>query len=760
MENETELLKRFNQKRTPFKAWPIAPIPGLADSFKKSWLLLVKIPQASDDILFPSLTDRFTIDLKTTVHRHDGKYSLVHLSSTRIQNPYESVENLANPWAAKCAAFKVDVPRSWQNDNGDHIELDLMGALQTATALNDFGSINLDESEHQQIVITWDTFSLTYEAELAALRYFIEDKRIEGKGPSRKAQNAFKMILDFTNSWKTHYDLHSEFPHLKNPCLGQGIPRLLVEKFKSFNADHRAAYDGLANIPNGLYFVNGCPGAGKTEWNMVVAALIQARPRPPLRKGWKRQNSPILFVVDLNKTVDDAADRYFSLCKQAGLRLRIIRMHGFPYEIRNSSRLNKSGPGQGSNSSEGELDFTKKFLAAMNIAKSIQAPRNANKVPTLDEAAWDYYEEHKTDGFPTLTKILTRMDLGEALNAEDWRLLRSQVSMLYKAVIAQADFIATTPVAAYGNFSKLFRPVVVFIDEAPHARELTTLIPLAYFDPIAWIFTGDVKQTRPFVKSGNRRDAERDRLRFNPHAEQLRTSTMARAEAAGAINSRLLINKRAHGNLHALPSKMFYEGNMVSGYQATEQYPANVLHMKRHLELMGGVEDVRENRVVVELKGSQEKSERGSFWNPVHHQWLLKQVQSLLQDPGFRSTTNKGMPGKVMIQTPYSAAVRQYVAEVRTWLPSWQERVEILTVDKAQGNQADAVFLDMVRTTRAGFMNEPQRLNVAITRARQAEVILMHEGMTKRMHRGARVTAEFTSQIWQDAQHDGRLFRL
>ena len=757
MQNEMEVLKRFNDRRIPFKAWPIAPIPGLTTSFTKSWLFLVKIPPPSDEVMFPSLTDRFTIDMKTTIEREDGKYSLVYLKTTRIQNPYENVENLGSSFAKKCAAFKVDIPRSWKNDHGVTGELDLMAAMQTVQALNDYEGITLTERTHQDVFIRYDTFSLTYEAELAALRFFVEDKRTRGRELSIKSRDAFQMIQNFHDCWKLDYDLHKEFPHLKNPShQSHRLPKLLVEKFEAFNTDHKAAHESLARIPNGLLFVNGCPGAGKTEWNMVVAAIIQAKPRPKP----KPKRSQILFVVDLNKTVDDAADRYYNLCKAAGLKLRIVRMHGWPYEMRNSNRLNKDDSQSRTEATKGELDFTKKFLTTLNLSKHTKIERNPNKAPTLDEVAWDYFEKHKHDGFPTLKSVLEKMEGGEVLSTEQWKALRSQVSLLYRAVIKQTDFIATTPVAAYGSFSKLFRPDVIFIDEAPHARELTTLIPIAYFDPMAWILTGDVKQTRPFVKSGDSRDAKRDNLQFNPHAEQLRTSLMARAEKVGAINSKLLVNKRAHGNLHLLPSRLFYESEMISGYETSDRYPPCVIYMKNYLEALGGAKNLEENRVVVSLQGSQEETQKQSFWNPIHHRWVIGHVRALLQDPHFRSLSDERKSGTIMIQTPYNASVREYAAEVKGWAAEWQDRVEVLTVDKAQGNQSDVVFLDTVRTSKAGFMDEPQRLNVAITRARQAEVIVMNEAMNWRPYGRQRLKTRFVSQIWEDAKSNGRLCKL
>ncbi|KAF4991589.1 hypothetical protein FGRMN_7708 [Fusarium graminum] len=97
----------------------------------------------------------------------------------------------------------------------------------------------------------------------------------------------------------------------------------------------------------------------------------------------------------------------------------------------------------------------------------------------------------------------------------------------------------------------------------------------------------------------------------------------------------------------------------------------------------------------------------------LNHRWVIAQAATLLQDRAFKTFQ---------------------CANTLTRLSSGQlngraGRREVLTVDKAQGNQADVVFLDLVRINKPGFIDEPQRLNVAITRARQAEIILMYPGM-------------------------------
>jgi hypothetical protein len=51
-------------------------------------------------------------------------------------------------------------------------------------------------------------------------------------------------------------------------------------------------------------------------------------------------------------------------------------------------------------------------------------------------------------------------------------------------------------------------------------------------------------------------------------------------------------------------------------------------------------------------------------------------------------------------------------------------QITLCTVDRFQGQEADVVFLSMVRTKGVGFMDSPNRLNVALTRARYQNVII------------------------------------
>ena len=52
-------------------------------------------------------------------------------------------------------------------------------------------------------------------------------------------------------------------------------------------------------------------------------------------------------------------------------------------------------------------------------------------------------------------------------------------------------------------------------------------------------------------------------------------------------------------------------------------------------------------------------------------------------------------------------------------------KVEVCTVDRFQGHEADLVFLSLVNSrNKIGFLDNPNRLNVALTRAKYQLVIV------------------------------------
>lgn len=59
----------------------------------------------------------------------------------------------------------------------------------------------------------------------------------------------------------------------------------------------------------------------------------------------------------------------------------------------------------------------------------------------------------------------------------------------------------------------------------------------------------------------------------------------------------------------------------------------------------------------------------------------------------------------------------------RDQLPSIAWKIPVNTIDSYQGQEKDIIIISNARTVGTGFLNEPKRLNVAMTRARKALII-------------------------------------
>lgn len=214
-------------------------------------------------------------------------------------------------------------------------------------------------------------------------------------------------------------------------------------------------------------------------------------------------------------------------------------------------------------------------------------------------------------------------------------------------------------------------------------------------------------------------------------------SMMERADRAGVIKTSLLINHRAYGGLHKLASDIFYAKKMISGHNQEEAFPPSVCHLQRYLErFLPTGQKCHEPRLIA-FNGKRGEVCVGTSWyNESHITWVMERVMELLPDPMFRQA-DKNERGTVLIIGPYKESYMKYKKAIKELPATWQARlnvegrVEARTIDTVQGGEADFVFLDMVRSESTDFTDDPNRLNVAITRARQAEIILMHPGSKK-----------------------------
>lgn len=88
------------------------------------------------------------------------------------------------------------------------------------------------------------------------------------------------------------------------------------------------------------------------------------------------------------------------------------------------------------------------------------------------------------------------------------------------------------------------------------------------------------------------------------------------------------------------------------------------------------------------------------------------------------------LPSQIGVITPYEGQ-RSYVVNYMQYNGSLKKElykeVEVASVDAFQGREKDYIILSCVRSNEhqgIGFLNDPRRLNVALTRAKYGMVIL------------------------------------
>ena len=109
---------------------------------------------------------------------------------------------------------------------------------------------------------------------------------------------------------------------------------------------------------------------------------------------------------------------------------------------------------------------------------------------------------------------------------------------------------------------------------------------------------------------------------------------------------------------------------------------------------------------------------------------------------------------------PWEAAVltfyRGQELEVRRHLQEWTKqhrampylRIELCTVDRFQGHEADIVLISFARPRATDFLESPNRLNVALTRARYQRVVIGDRQAMLRQAQGTLLEKLAKSEPW------------
>ncbi|KAL0019947.1 hypothetical protein WJX79_002722 [Trebouxia sp. C0005] len=300
-----------------------------------------------------------------------------------------------------------------------------------------------------------------------------------------------------------------------------------------------------------------------------------------------------------------------------------------------------------------------------------------------------------------LRKLQQLKDEQGELSSQDERKYKALKQATEREILQAADVVCCTCVGAGDPRISGFRFRKLLVDEATQAAEPEALIPLVLGAKQA-VLVGDHCQLGPVI--------------INKKAARagLCQSLFERLVLLGIKPHRLQVQYRMHPALSEFPSNSFYEGTLQNGVTMAERiqpglnfpWPQPDKPMLFYVQL-----------------GQEEISVTGtSYLNRTEAANVEKIVTHFLK--GGATSDQLG------VITPYEgqrAHVLQVMLRNGTMRQQLYTDIEVASVDSFQGREKDYIILSCVRSNEhqgIGFLSDPRRLNVALTRAKYGLVIL------------------------------------
>lgn len=313
------------------------------------------------------------------------------------------------------------------------------------------------------------------------------------------------------------------------------------------------------------------------------------------------------------------------------------------------------------------------------------------------------------DTLPELNKLQQLKDETGELSSGDEKRYRSLKKQCEKELLQAADVICCTCVGAGDPRLAKLQFSSVLIDESTQATEPECMIPVI-LGCRQLILVGDHCQLGPVVMCKKAARAG------------LSQSLFERLVVLGIRPIRLQVQYRMHPALSSFPSNIFYEGSLQNGVTAPER-------IRTGLDFPWPQPD--KPMFFYSTFGTEEISSSGtSYLNRTEAANIEKLATRLLR-AGVK-------PEQIGIITPYEGQ-RAYQVQHMQYNGSLNKKlymeIEVASVDAFQGREKDFILLSCVRSNEhqgIGFLNDPRRLNVALTRAKYGVIIVGNPKMLSR----------------------------
>ncbi|KAL4999120.1 P-loop containing nucleoside triphosphate hydrolase protein [Aspergillus recurvatus] len=279
-------------------------------------------------------------------------------------------------------------------------------------------------------------------------------------------------------------------------------------------------------------------------------------------------------------------------------------------------------------------------------------------------------------GFLSLHEQL-KGELGE-LSSQDEKRLKQLTRAAEREILNNADVICCTCLK--------FRTVL--IDESTQSAEPECMIPLVLGCKQV-VLVGDHQQLGPVIMN-------------------------KKAAKAGLNQSLFERLYRMHPCLSEFPSNMFYEGSLQNGITSFDR-------LRREVDFPWPILD--SPMMFWSNLGNEEISASGTSYLNRTEAANVEKIVTRFFKAGVQ-------PKDIGIITPYEGQRSYIVSSMQatgTFKKEHYKEIEVASVDAFQGREKDFIILSCVRSNDhqgIGFLSDPRRLNVALTRAKYGLVIL------------------------------------
>ncbi len=278
-----------------------------------------------------------------------------------------------------------------------------------------------------------------------------------------------------------------------------------------------------------------------------------------------------------------------------------------------------------------------------------------------------------------------------------WREARDLEFEIQRRIVASANVVLATHAGISKRFVKGDFDLVA-MDEASQATEPLSWVPLTLAKKA--VFAGDANQLPPTIYSKEAAEGGLATTLFDRLKDILPAN----------LQTLLRVQYRMHEDIMRFPSDRFYDGQLIA-HESVARHTAD--------ELAGVTATPLTSKPVTFVDTAGAGFDEN--WNELLESRENK-GEAELAVKILRELLDSGLKARdVAILTPYVAQAKLLKTLVR------EPGLEIGSVDGFQGREKEAVIVSLVRSNDSGtigFLGDLRRLNVALTRARRALIVL------------------------------------